>query len=112
MVTLTNVGTTYDAIAASKGLGCVAIDLTGVTQIVFSVRYNKVGSGTLSWQLWNDTDLTEVGAITDTVAGDNKRQQATFAVSLSGVKELRVRCKSTTGTDDPVYYGSNIRVIR
>lgn len=112
MVTLTNVGTSYDTTTAAKGLGFAEIDFSGVTSVVFTVRYNKVGSGVLSWQLWNETDSTEIGVITDSVAGDNKRQQATFAMSLSGVKEVRVRVKSTTGSDDPVYYGSSVRVVR
>lgn len=113
MIALTNVGASYDAIAASKGLGFAEIDFTGVLQVVFTVRYNKVGAGTLSWQLWNETDGTQIGVIDDAAAAaDNKRQSATFSVALTGIKEVRVRSKSTVSTDDPVFYGASIRVIK
>ena len=114
MVTLTNVGTTYDAIGASKGLGMGLFDFTGATQVIFWVKYNKVAAGasTLSWQLWNETDGTEIGVITDaTAAGDNKDQQATFNVALSGVKKVRVRAKSTVAADDPVFYGAALQLV-
>ena len=111
MVTLTNVGTTYDAIAASKALGVALYDFTGVTQVVFLVRYNKIGTGTLSWQLWNETNGTEIGVVTDAVAGDNKRQEATFNVALTGVKEIRIRAKSTVANDDPVFYAGAVLLV-
>lgn len=113
MIALTNVGASYDAIAASRGLGFADIDFTNVAQVVFRVRYNKVGTGTLSWQLWNDTDGAEIARIDDsTAAGDNKNQSVTANVALSGVKSVRVRAKSTTSADDPVFYGSSVRLVR
>lgn len=109
--TLTNVGTTYDAITASQGLGIILVDFTGVTQIVFAVRVNKIGSGTQSWQLWNDTDGAEVGVITDAGAtGVKTLGPSTFNVALSGQKLLRVRAKSTNGADDPVFLGCTVLV--
>jgi hypothetical protein len=113
MVTLTNVGSSYDAIPAAKGLGFADIDLTGVTQIVFRVRWNKVGTGTISWQLWSDTDSTEIARIDDAAAaGDNKSLAVTANVSKTGVHSVRVRCKSTVATDDPVFYGASVRLVR
>lgn len=113
MVTITNVGSTYDAVPASKGLGHAEIDLTNVLQVVFRVRYNKVGTGTLSWQVWNETDGVEIGRIDDSAAaGDNKNQVATFDVALTGIKLIRIRAKSTVAGDDPIYYGSSLRLIR
>ena len=109
LVTLTNVGANYDTIAASKGLGFVAVDTLGITRLELRVRYNKIGAGTLTWQLWNETDAQEIGTIDDAVAGDNKTGTiiVTPGQPLSGgVKLVRVRAKSTTATDDPVYYGS------
>lgn len=107
---LTNVGTSYDAIGPSKGLGFVDLDMTGITSLVFAVRSNKVGVGTISWQLWNDTDSAELGRIDDgALAGDNRNASVTISnLSLTGIKRLRVRCKSTTATDDPVFYGATI----
>lgn len=115
MISLLNVGASYDAIAASKGLGFAEIDFTGVTSVVFRVRYNKVAAGasTISWQLWNDTDSAQIGVIDDaTAAGDNKSLTATLSVALVGVKQVRVRCKSTVGGDDPVFYGASIRLVK
>jgi hypothetical protein len=112
MVTLTNVGTSYDAIAASRGLGIQDIDFTGVTSIIFRVRCNKVGNGTQSWQLWNETDGSELARIDDSgAAGDNKLLLAQQAVELSGVKTGRVRAKSTNGADDPIFYGASVLTV-
>ena len=107
MVTLTNVGTAYDAIAASKGLGFAFIDFTGVTSLRVRIKVNKVGTGTQSWQVFNETDGTEIGVFNDAGAAGDRTFDQTFAVSLTGVKDVRVRCKSTVGTDDPVYYGAS-----
>jgi hypothetical protein len=113
MILLTNVGSTYDAIPAAKGLGFQDIDFTDVTQLTFRCRWNKVGTGTLSWQLWNETDGSELAVITDAAAaGDNKTGSMTVAPGLTGVKTVRVRVKSTVATDDPTYYGASISVVR
>lgn len=114
MILLTNVGSTYDAIAATKGLRFAEIDFTGVTSIVFRVRCNKVGTGTISWQLWNETDGSQVGVIDDAAAaGDNKSLSVTINAGIpTGVKQVRVRCKSTVVGDDPVFYGASVRLVK
>jgi hypothetical protein len=114
-VTLTNVGASFDAILAAKGLGFVAVDVTGITQATLRIRYNKIGTGTLSWQLFNDTDAVQLAIGTDAVAGDNKTIDlvATPGTPLTGgVKLLRPRVLSSVATDDPVYYGSCLFVRR
>jgi hypothetical protein len=109
MVTLTNVGTAYDAIAASQGLGIGRLDFAGVTQVKFDVRVNKVGTGTQSWQLWNDTDGTQIGVIDDAGAAGTKTLSATFNTGLpTGEKLVRIRAKSTNGADDPIFYGGSV----
>jgi hypothetical protein len=111
VITLTNVGTSYDAITASQGLGILLVDFTGVTQVKFSVRVNKIGSGTQSWQLWNETDGAQVGVIDDAgAAGVKTLGPSTFAVALAGEKTLRIRAKSTVGADDPVFLGATVLV--
>jgi hypothetical protein len=106
-VTLTNVGSTYDAIGASKGLGFVRLDMTNVTSIVFTVRVNKVGTGTQDWQLWSDTDSVQIGVISDSgAAGDKELSTTINSLALTGVKQLRVRAKSSVAADDPQYYGA------
>jgi hypothetical protein len=110
MPTLTNVGSSYDAIQASQELGMVRIDFTGVTQLILDVRVNKVGTGTQSWQVWNETDGAEIGVINDAGATGVKTLNATFNVALSGQKLVRIRAKSTVGTDDPVFYDCSLMV--
>ena len=39
-------------------------------------------------------------------AGDRTFDQ-TFAVALTGEKDVRIRCKSTVSADDPIYYGAS-----
>ncbi len=105
---LTNVGAAYDTVANAKGLGIALVDMTGIDTIEFRVFYNKIGTGTLSWQLWNQTDGAQVGVITDAAAaGDNKLGSAQITgLALSGLKVLRVRAQSTNAADDPVFYGA------
>jgi hypothetical protein len=111
VITLTNVGTAYDGIPASQGLGILLVDFTGVTQIVFAVRVNKIGTGTQSWQLWNETDGAEVGVLTDAGAtGTKTLGPSTFGTALTGQKMLRVRAKSTVAADDPVFFGATVLV--
>lgn len=112
LLTLTNVGSSYDAIATSKGLGLASIDFTGCTRIDFIVNVNKVGTGTQSWQLWNVTDGSELMVIDDAAAAaDNKLLSAAKTTNLpTGVKTVRIRVKSTTAADDPVFYGASVRV--
>jgi hypothetical protein len=109
-VTLTNVGTSYDAINASKGLGLAVIDFTNVQSLEFSVFVNKVGTGTVSWQLWNVTDNNQIAVIDDAGASGDKLLSTTISPGLTGVKTVRVRAKSTVGADDPIYYGAYVRV--
>lgn len=110
MVTLTNVGTVYDGIGASKGLGLGIVNFTGALQVRFVLSVSKVGTGTQSWQLWNQTDGTEIGVIADAAAAAERTLDATFNVALTGEKIVRVRCKSTVGADDPILFGAAILV--
>ena len=108
MVTLTNVGSTYDAVSVAKGLGLGLIDFTGITLIRLVLFVNKVGTGTQSWQLWNVTDSSEIGVINDTGSSGDKQLDQTFSVALTGVKLVRIRAKSTVAADDPIFYGAAV----
>jgi hypothetical protein len=106
---LTNIAASYDGTNPQRGLGFVELSMTGVTSIAFTVQVNKIGTGTQSWQLWNETDSAQVGVIADSGAAGNKTLTQTFSVALTGVKRLRVRALSSVATDDPVYYGASLR---
>lgn len=112
---LTNVGATYDAIPASQGLGLALVQTVGITQIIFGVRVNKLGTGTQSWQLWNDTDGTEVAVIDDAGAAGIKSLTTTVEFDpalVAGMRSVRVRAKSTVAADDPVYFGGTVSIRR
>jgi hypothetical protein len=111
-VVLTNVGAAYDTIAAAKGLGFAEVDFTGCTRLDFTVRCNKVGTGTQSWQLWDESAGAQLAVIDDAAAaGDNKVLTVAVTSNLpTGVKHIRVRAKSTVAADDPVWYGGALRL--
>lgn len=105
--TLTNVGASYDAITASKGLGLARVDFTNVQSIEFGVFVSKVGTGTQSWQLWSVTDSAEITVIDDAGATGDKLLTVTKNTGLpTGLKTVRIRAKSTTAADDPIFYGA------
>ena len=107
---LTNVGTSYDAVAPSKGLGIALIDFSNVSVIYFHVFVNKVGSGTQSWQLYNVTDAAEIGVINDAGTTGDKVLSLSITTGIpAGEKLVRILAKSTTSGDDPVYYSATIR---
>lgn len=105
---LTNVTTSYDGTAQSKGLGNALVDFTGASQAQFRVSVNKVGTGTQSWQLWNATDSAQIAVIDDAGLVGDKTLTATTTVVPSGTKLVRVRAKSSIAADDPVYYGGTV----
>lgn len=105
MVTLTNVGSTYDAITAARGLGMAFIDFRGATQVRFAVTVQKVGTGVQSWQLWNETDGLEICRHDDAGSAAVRTLDGTFSVDIAGIKLVRVRAKSTVAADDPVFLG-------
>jgi hypothetical protein len=110
---LTNVGAAYDTTAQSQGLGFVEMDMTGITSIELTVRVNKIGTGTQSWQLWNDTNAAEIGVVNDSGAAGVKYLRATFSgLALTGNKVLRLRAKSTVSGDDPIYGGASLLLRR
>jgi hypothetical protein len=114
-IVLTNVGVAYDSTPESLGLGICAVQLAGITQVTFGVAVNKIGSGTQSWQLWNETDGAEVGVIDDAGATGVKVLQTTlnFSPALNaGIKVVRVRAKSTTAADDPIFLGATMLIRR
>lgn len=113
--TLTNIGASYDTINAAKGLGFVGIQTAGIVELTFAVKVNKIGTGTQSWQLWNETDSAEVGVIDDAGSTGDKTLSTTITPGspmAAGFKVLRVRAKSTVAADDPLYYGAALRIKR
>lgn len=115
-VQITNVGATYDAVVSSRGLGLVRIQTAGITQVVAHIRVSKVGTGTQSWQLWDETNSAQLAVFDDSaVAGADRQQTLTFNPPLplsAGLRVLRVRCKSTVAADDPIFVAGCMNIQR
>jgi hypothetical protein len=107
---LTNVGTAYDATDASRGLGRVTADWKAYSMLFLDISTKHIGTGTLTWQLWNETDSVEVGTVTDARDTAWHTRTATFTENIpTGIKTLRLRVRSTVATDDPAYAGATLR---
>jgi hypothetical protein len=91
------------------------VEGAGVTAFEFGVFVNKIGTGTQSWQLWNETSGSEV-AVIDDAGGTGLKQLAVVETLPSplapGVVTLRVRAKSTVAQDDPLYFGASLIIQR
>src|SRR5688572_1042082 len=88
VVTLTNVGTNPVVIGVARA------DFTNVTAVELTVRVNKVGTGTQSWQLWNETDGVQVAVIADAGAAGEKTLTTSVNITVqnwSGMKLLFLR---------------------
>lgn len=113
---LTNVGAAFDTVVVG---GAALVQLAGITRVTFGVRVNRIGTGTQDWQLWrtdtNGTNGVQVGLISDG-SGTGVKDLSTnidFDPALSpGLKILRVRARSSTAADDPVFYGASLLVRR
>ena len=118
MITLTNLPTTYDGTQAARGLGIGLIDFRGCNQIRFVVYHQKIGTGTITYQLWNEDDGAIIAlsgggaegvAVADAAAAAVRKLDQTFSiVPINGIKLCRIRAKSTLNTDDPVFFGAAI----
>lgn len=97
----TNLGTTY------KVFGSPAIvTMDDFTAARITVRYKNAGgqSGTVTCEVKNFTDGTVlVGPTAGTTSTTCTEQTATAAIALTGQKVVWCECKSTTGTDDPIF---------
>jgi hypothetical protein len=112
---LTNVGANYDTTGPAFGLGFCQIQCAGITGVELQVGVNKIGSGTQSWQLFDDTNAQEIIRVDDAGATGRKYLTATpltFAPLGAQVRRLRMRAKSTTAADDPEYYGAALTIHR
>jgi hypothetical protein len=109
---LVDVDTVYDSgpTLATRGLGIAQIDFTDATYLAFTVFFNKTGTGTHSYQLWNVTDGLEIVVVSSAVLGQQTVTVETTdpAVIPKGIVVVRVRVKSTVATDDPTYFGATL----
>jgi len=115
VITLTNVTTQYDGIAAAKALGLWEVKTDGVTSLKLAVYHNKIGTGTISYQLLEVTDPAlpgvgvEIGVLSDAGLAGERILRGTFALTpRTGWRFYRLRVKSTVAGDDPVFYSASL----
>lgn len=114
-VTLTAVGAAFDTTTASKGLGLAYVQAAGISRMEICVQVTKVGTGTQSWQLWNETDASEIIIANDAGAAADRQMIGSkdFTPPLTvGMKVVRIRAKSTVAGDSPVFRGCGITIYR
>jgi hypothetical protein len=114
-VNILNVGAAYDSTIQSQGLGVARVQTAGITAFEWTVRVQKNGTGTQSWQLWDETNSAEITVIDDPGATGSKELAISrvFAPPLgAGLRTVRVRTRSTVAADDPVYFGSALVIRR
>jgi len=112
---MTDIGTVYDSpvLSPKLGLGRAEVDFTDVTRLKFTVYVNKSGTGTQSWQLWDETNGVEILVIDDAGAVGIRvlsTETTDPFVIPTGLVTVRVRIKSTVSTDDPTYFGASLRL--
>lgn len=122
-VTLTNVGAAYDTTLDSQALPFIYIQRAGVIRIDMEVRVRKVGTGTQDWQLFDETNGVEAvgpatitsGSLSDNGAAADRTLNGSrvFASPLSPqVVKLRLRSRSSTALDDPIFLNAAILLFR
>lgn len=114
-VTLTAVGAAFDTTLASRGLGMAYIQTAGISRIEIAIQVTKAGTGTQSWQLWNETDASEIIIANDAGAAGDRQFTGSkdFLPPLTAaMKVIRVRAKSTVAGDGPTFRGCGITIYR
>lgn len=101
-------GTSNDATDASKSLGFFEVDVEGLTRLRATLRYRRVGTGVLTIELFNETTGNAIMTQTDnSTTTDQSITQIIFPSNGIGVHRLRLRIRSTVGTDVPIFYGAS-----
>ena len=112
--TKTNIGTAYvDVYVAAGDDGrTVRVDFTGKTQVSGRLLWDKLGTGTHAVKCVNrDLTTDTLWELTNVLAGGNVIPLTTLPAWATGVKNIKLQCKSTVATDDPVFRGANINLI-
>lgn len=92
----------------------IPIDTTGYTKIGIVLLWNKNGgTGTHTVRLVNNVNQSEVMISGDVISGRNKNYDIDIPVEFQNFRgELLLQAKSTVATDDPIFDGLWIYLIR
>lgn len=106
--TKSNIGTSFVNVYAQTNSNgkAVFIDTDTFTSVRLHIQWNKVGAGTQTCQVLNGATVL---VSTDVVSGSNDSGfDAIPAGLLNAENQFSLQCKSTTGTDDPIFENAAI----
>jgi len=105
---LVNIGTAY--VDASTTEDSTRIDTNGMSTVTLQIMWTKIGAGTQTCEFVNRADTTQVlirfGNLVSTI---NTNASQTIPASWTNtILDGKLRCKSTTAADDPVFLHADI----
>ena len=106
--TKSNIGTSFVNVYPQTNSNgkAILIDTDTFTTVRLQVQWNKVGSGTQTCQIINGATVL---VSTDVISGSNDSGfDAIPAGLLNAENSFIIQCKSTTGTDDPIFENAAI----
>jgi hypothetical protein len=109
--TKTNIGTAFvDIYTQTNANGKAVYIHTGTaTTARMEVNWNKVGAGTQTCRLVDVANSANVLVSLNVVSGSNDSGFDAIPADLLNVeKNYKIQCKSTTGTDDPVFESASV----
>ena len=111
--TKSNIGTAYVDIYNAVAVGRPqTVDFTGMATFDAELMWDKVGTGTQAFRVVDADDVANVlFELANVVDGENDAGGPTALPAwATGKKRLKPQAKSTTGTDDPIFFQCVIRL--
>lgn len=105
--TKTNIGTSFVNIYSDAGYAGfpIFVDFRNRKFFAFVLFWSKIGTGTHNVRAINNGNtLFDI----EVVDGRNFVNYADLPAWATGIKEIRLQCKSTVSTDDPIFRGGYI----
>ena len=109
--TRSNIGTSFaDVYQQTNSNGKASFIHSGSsTTVRLQIEWNKVGTGTQSCQIVDIANAANILVTLTVVSGSNDSGFVAIPADLLNVeKNYKIQCKSTTGTDDPVFESASI----
>src|SRR5215212_7970544 len=105
-VTKTNVGTAYIDIFTDFGGRPFFIDTTGFTGMAVQILWTKIGTGTQTLRIVEDSTNIQIIESGSLVTGSNDFSNVVIPQGALNFKgKWRLQCKSTVASDDPSFAG-------
>ena len=112
-ITKSNIGTAYADIYNAVAVGRPqTVDFTGMATFDAELMWDKVGTGTQAFRVIDaDNAANVLFELANVVDGENDAGGPTALPAwATGKKRLKPQAKSTTGTDDPIFFQCVIRL--